>query len=658
MNILLKLVNKFYKILDSWRKDLKINKISVNSYGNLKNKHIDLENINIIYGKNESGKSTLLNFVKNVFYGISKNKNGNSISDYDKYYPWDAQGFSGKIKYELDNKDVFEAYRDFNRKEVQIYNEQMMDISNQFRVDKKVGNQFFQEQLGIDENTFTSTAFIMQRQVKIDNNTQGNLIQKVANIADSGEENVSFTKILSDLNAMLLKEVGSNNSKDRPINITKEIISKYSMEIDDISSIKENKFLLEQKISELKKSINNKKVEKEILNKLKLIYENNRIEEEKLKLKCNIFEENKDKIKQLDNNKDNLLQNLEKVNTLTEKVNTVNKGNKILNYLFIIFSVIVNIFSMVFLKNSILRTFLFLLIPISLIGLIIKIKNENQKERNDRERVSSENTEIKRQMTVLDTQIEMLEKSNEELEKEIFEIKRNIAEYTNEQKQNIIKNNIEFKGYILQISELDIELKIDNIVKSINNTELELHKLEIDRDKIIPELDRLINLEEKLEIEKQNLKKLENRAVEINIAKEVLEEAYLEMKKNVVPRFNENLSSSISKVSNGKYRNVSVQEGVIVENIDGKYISAENLSIGTVEQIYLLLRLSVINEIAKEKLPIFLDEAFAYYDDDRLKSALQFLTNCGHQIIIFTCTNREKEMLDSIGVKYKFVPMD
>ena len=46
---------------------MKINKIKINSYGKLKNKEINLEsNLNIIYGKNESGKSTLLHLLGGV----------------------------------------------------------------------------------------------------------------------------------------------------------------------------------------------------------------------------------------------------------------------------------------------------------------------------------------------------------------------------------------------------------------------------------------------------------------------------------------------------------------------------------------------------------------------------------------------------------------
>ena len=190
---------------------MKIENIKINTYGNLKNKEINLEKINIIYGKNESGKSTLLNFIKNIFFGISKNKNGKNISDYEKYYPWSGDDFSGKIKYKLNNNNIFEIYRDFNKKNPEIYNEQKEEISAKFKIDKKSGNLFFLEQTGLDEDTFESTSYIEQKEVLLDNNSQGIMLQKIANLAESGEEDVSFKKAIAGINAMLLSEVGTQN---------------------------------------------------------------------------------------------------------------------------------------------------------------------------------------------------------------------------------------------------------------------------------------------------------------------------------------------------------------------------------------------------------------------------------------------------------------
>ena len=78
------------------------------------------------------------------------------------------------------------------------------------------------------------------------------------------------------------------------------------------------------------------------------------------------------------------------------------------------------------------------------------------------------------------------------------------------------------------------------------------------------------------------------------------------------------------------------------------------LSIGTIDQLYLSLRLSMLEDLSEEKMPIMLDEAFAYYDDERLENILKYLnekTN-NHQIIIFTCTKREEKLLEKNNIKY------
>ena len=78
---------------------MKINNLKINAYGNIENKEINLEEkINIVYGKNESGKSTIFKFIINMLYGTSKNKKGKNISDFERYKPWNTEEFSGKIK--------------------------------------------------------------------------------------------------------------------------------------------------------------------------------------------------------------------------------------------------------------------------------------------------------------------------------------------------------------------------------------------------------------------------------------------------------------------------------------------------------------------------------------------------------------------------------
>jgi DNA repair exonuclease SbcCD ATPase subunit len=137
---------------------LKIKNIKVNAYGNIENKDINLEEgINIIHGANESGKSTLLNYIISIFYGISRNKDGKALSDYEKYKPWNSNEFSGRISYKLENGEKYEIFRDFNKKNPKIYNDKLEDISDRFETDKKDGSKFFIEQMGIDKQMYLST---------------------------------------------------------------------------------------------------------------------------------------------------------------------------------------------------------------------------------------------------------------------------------------------------------------------------------------------------------------------------------------------------------------------------------------------------------------------------------------------------------------------
>ena len=66
-----------------------------------------------------------------------------------------------------------------------------------------------------------------------------------------------------------------------------------------------------------------------------------------------------------------------------------------------------------------------------------------------------------------------------------------------------------------------------------------------------------------------------------------------------------------------------------------------------------------LEEISKEKMPIILDEAFAYYDDERLENILKYLIERfnNHQLIIFTCTNREKEILNKLNYKFNNIEL-
>lgn len=74
---------------------MKILNLKINGFGKLSNREVKLtDGINLVYGENESGKSTLLKFIMGMFYGMSRNKNGKFMPDFERYTPWDGGEYS------------------------------------------------------------------------------------------------------------------------------------------------------------------------------------------------------------------------------------------------------------------------------------------------------------------------------------------------------------------------------------------------------------------------------------------------------------------------------------------------------------------------------------------------------------------------------------
>ena len=237
---------------------MKINNLKINGFGKIENKEINLENkINIIYGKNESGKSTIFNFIVSMLYGCSKLKKGKNISNFEKYKPWNTEEFSGKIKYELDNNKKYEIIRKFKSKNPIIYNENSEDISKQFNNDKTKGINYFYEQTGIDEDLFISTTAVAQEEIKLEKNNENLIIQKITNIASTGEDNTSYKNAINKLNKKQLNEIGTSRSNDRPINKIEKELNELKIKKNNLNNIITNKENFEIENNKIKTEINN-----------------------------------------------------------------------------------------------------------------------------------------------------------------------------------------------------------------------------------------------------------------------------------------------------------------------------------------------------------------------------------------------------------------
>lgn len=622
---------------------MQINDLKINGFGKLENKEIKLnKNINLIYGKNEAGKTTLLKFISCMFYGISKNKNKKEFSDLEKYTPWKDIDFSGKIKYTLDNKNEYEVFREFNKKNPKIYNN-LEDISKTFNIDKTKGNEFFYEQTNIDEESFYSTTLIEQKEVVLDNSEQNILTQKIANLLSTGDENTSFKRTMNLLNKKQVEEVGTARTVGRPINIVNENIDKLTEEKSKVEESQDQKSCLENRQKLINCQLHEKSAKIDLVKKI--IKNENEISSQNEKIKINNEFINDEK------NKINNLKNKMYENKIEKKQK--NKINNFDFYVFFLIIFLINLFLIIFMKNNLIKIIFGLIsILFSIIILINKIKiNKNIKIKKEEE---------KKYLLEIKTVENNIEKIQENINK-INQEKNNKKIINNNLLKNEFNDKIDENEIIYLLNENLISL--DNILEELENNvsalKLQLHTNEIDYNNAIKGAEEKAKIEEKLQgalEEKEELLKLDKS---INIAKQAMEQAYEEMKKEITPKFTKNLSNIVDKISAGKYNKIKFVdgEGLIVELENGEYVNANKLSIGTIDQLYLSLRLSAMQEITKEKMPIILDETFAYYDNSRLENILKYIDSDlkENQVIIFTCSNREKDILDKNNIEYNFI---
>lgn len=699
---------------------MKIKNIKVNAYGNIENKDINLEEgINIIHGANESGKSTLLNYIISIFYGISRNKEGKALSDYEKYKPWNSNEFSGRISYKLENGEKYEIFRDFNKKNPKIYNDKLEDISDRFETDKKDGSKFFIEQTGIDKQMYLSTVVSTQEEVRLDEKNQNMLIQKIANLAGTGEDNVSYKKALIKLQEKIRDEIGTNKTSQKPINIIEKEIVEINNKIVETEKYRNRKYEIdaekEQILSELKELEQQKQILQELQNSMKSEEETkNRLEIREKNRKDNITKINEltnqkntinaesERVQSAKNHLQDIIkghkENIEKLNSEIEKIanekeETQEKEKPSISFIIItVVLAIALICSIILIKNYIVSGILGVAIIANIVFYVInknkqkvnkaklrekinqekqykREKLENQKQQiianvntteKELEKQEEEEKQVNSELSMLRGQIILLEKNNEKITDEIEQDNKAIKEESNKNKQQIIEKykdkNINDLLYIN-----DYQNYISKIEETINDNRIRIKGLEIEYNTIVPQLDEMVVLEEKREADKEKLAELREKESIINIAIENLMDAYEEMKTTITPKFTKNLSESIQKISSNKYNKVTINDenGMIIENNRGEYVEAIKLSTGTIDQLYLALRLSMIDELSKENLPIILDESFAYSDNNRLKNMLQYLTSDlnNHQTIIFTCTDREQKMLEAMNIPYNVVEL-
>ncbi|MBS5360021.1 ATP-binding protein [Finegoldia magna] len=749
---------------------MKIIRLDLISFGRFNNYTIEFgDKFNLIYGLNESGKTTISKFIEGVFYGFVKPYLKRTVftEDYEKYRPWNSENYEGSILVEKDNKR-YVIYRNFKEKYFNIFNETTgnneteLDGFNQDNLSFP-GEYFFK----MPSDIFKSTVFSNLKELDAENKNVSSIVDMLLNSSDSNNDSVSFKRALDNLEKMK-SNIGTKQSKAKPLGSLYQ--KKFDLE-DEIKNINKDKKEYEDSLNKL----NEYKLrhEKLLLNKEKLVnlHKKNDIEkiEDAKNYKMQILKEkvslldrvskikyindiDEDDVNSLEyqnkllndnritfnelskqkkllskdyyqlkaklSNYETIRDYIDEINNLIEKLNGISKLKIKLSIIGVIVTLIIAgmIYMMGYTKEIVIAPVLFVLYYILVIILnkfqrlshnrqlnkIVKKINQitNMSYKNYNEVINDFRYDsnmdksidylgkLEGQLQDIDSKLDSIineDESSKSKINNILSLSRNlknidVEDYRRKKiEYNQLMDRISDKDEQLQkiSSEYDFSILLENInsdsIKLEDNDIKDINLLNKEIDESIEEnaklfertkiLEKSVNLllekEEKLADINENIQKYESEITSIELAMDLINKSINKLHKNFIPRINKKVSEMMAYSTKYKDR-FRVDENLDVSIYDGvKFYEQKHLSSGTFDLLSVFIRISVLEELMGLDYLMILDDCFVQLDDVRYKKCLDLLFKISNnnQIILFSCQNRDEQLLNELDIIYKKIEL-
>ena len=609
----------------------------INGFGKFHKRSISFhKGLNVIYGKNEAGKSTLHTFIRGMLFGIEKGRGRVSKNDlYVKYEPWEnSSSYEGRMRVEA-NGQIYRIERNFSK------NSKSLHVINETLGREEAADKAFFDQLlnGLTETSYINTVSIGQLKSATDANMASELKNYIANLNTSGNMALNITKASAFL---------KSQRKGLEAQIVPEAARNYTALLGEIRSIEheistpefenqlsEYQAMRSQVKEELEKKQNTKE---ELLQKIargRQILSNNQFTDE--------------------SSIQSYLENAKKVYGEYSAAKTASEKKSRTVFTVLVFllaavfaagCVFCNTAAFQLLEGKIPSTFNAPLLSALTLGgaflfaiigffLVMKAKRLQKELELSAGLIREIFSRHLGDSSISQEALQALEGRMDEFSRLSAALKRSeesLAEQTEEiarlqEKQESCNEVIEKQ----QRAQWELEKKLERLSVCKDQAAAFQH--------ILSENDRL-----------------RDETAAIDLALETLTEVSTSIRSSFGVLLNKTASDLIAGITGGIYNSMSIDENLnIFMNTPTKLVPVEQVSSGAMDQIYLAVRLAVAKLMKGdgETLPLIFDDSFVQYDDSRLETALKWITKAYNgQIIIFTCHKRELQILDEAGISY------
>ena len=218
------------------------------------------KDLNVVYGRNEAGKSTLHTFIRGMLFGIERQRGRAARNDiYSKYEPWQNKAvYGGQMRVEKDGV-IYRLERNFQK------DQKSFVIVNETAGKEVEPTKGFLDFLlgGLTETAYNNTISISQLKSATDEGMVSELKNYIANMNTSGNMALNITKATAYLKNQR-KQFESQLSPEASVNYTSLLSEIRALERELSSPKYENQL---QEYSKLRDSVRNElehqKIEKE-----------------------------------------------------------------------------------------------------------------------------------------------------------------------------------------------------------------------------------------------------------------------------------------------------------------------------------------------------------------------------------------------------------
>ena len=220
---------------------MKLCRIELSGFGCLSDFDCDLApGLNLFFGDNEAGKSTLQQAVCAMLYGFFDGERAlkDETARHDRFRPWSGGVYRGALAYELDDGRRFEVRRDFSTTDIvtRVHDAVLgTDVSPQFGRGRHGNIPFARKHLGMSRAVFQNCAFISQGEIfDVARASPSEIGDAIAALADSARRDVSAAKAIERLEVAGSK-VGSDRARTAELPKAREAVARVTAELRSVA---------------------------------------------------------------------------------------------------------------------------------------------------------------------------------------------------------------------------------------------------------------------------------------------------------------------------------------------------------------------------------------------------------------------------------------